>query len=254
MMMELQRTFFVSLLLHGTFAAALLLSAGFLGGSGHMLDEKVFYIDLTAGVNMPGSDNSSVMTEAPVLQKPAVEEAIKEPLPVKEKIIAEEELILTDHEAESETVTLEEPVNVADAMESTSETVAYKGDKYNAPQSNEEEVTVNASYSPSPNGGIGILEDKAGGIVTPATMLLISTAIEKAKTYPLLARRRGMEGTVYVGFRISSSGEPQDIEIIKSSGYNILDKATLKVVRKAAPYPHIEDRIEVPITYRLKDI
>jgi TonB family protein len=248
MMMELNRTFLASLLLHITFATALFLSAGFLGGSGKMLDEKVFYIDLTAGINMRGSDDSSVRTEAPVLQKPAVEEAIKEPLPVKEKITVEEKLILTDNE----TGDGEEAIS-AETVE-TVKTVAYEGDKHDAPQSSEAEVTVNASYAPASNAGLGVLEDRAGGIIPPATMLLISSAIDKAKTYPLLARRRGMEGTVYVGFRISSSGEPQDIEVVKSSGYNILDKATLKVVRKAAPYPHIEKRIEVPITYRLKDI
>jgi TonB family protein len=40
--------------------------------------------------------------------------------------------------------------------------------------------------------------------------------------------------------------------VMKSSGFNILDKATVKVVKKAAPFPLIESRIEVPVVYRLQ--
>lgn len=81
----------------------------------------------------------------------------------------------------------------------------------------------------------------------------IKEAIEHVKTYPLMARRRGMEGTVYVRFRINPEGLPEDISVVKSSGYRVLDRATLNVVKKAAPYPYIESRIEVPIVYRLED-
>ena len=87
----------------------------------------------------------------------------------------------------------------------------------------------------------------------PDMIEMISNAIEDAKTYPLMARRRGIEGTVYVSFRIGAEGEPTHIEILKSSGHSILDAATMDVVRKAAPYPYIESRIEVPIIYKLKE-
>ena len=80
---------------------------------------------------------------------------------------------------------------------------------------------------------------------------LIGSAIERAKTYPILARKRGLEGTVYVSFRVTTSGEPDEIEIKKSSGHSILDSATVKVVQKAAPYPLLNNRVEVPVAYRL---
>jgi protein TonB len=81
---------------------------------------------------------------------------------------------------------------------------------------------------------------------------LIGKAIENAKSYPMVARRRGIEGTVHVSFRINERGRPDEIEIKKSSGHNILDSATVKVVKKAAPYPHLKNRVEVPVAYRLR--
>ena len=61
-----------------------------------------------------------------------------------------------------------------------------------------------------------------------------------------------MEGTVYVSFRINESGRPDEIEIKKSSGHSILDSATVKVIKKAAPYPYIKSRVEVPVAYKLR--
>jgi len=82
---------------------------------------------------------------------------------------------------------------------------------------------------------------------------LIGSAIERVKTYPALARKRGIEGTVQVSFRITLTGEPEEIRIMKSSGFRILDRATLRVVKKAAPYPHLDRRVEVPVAYKLRE-
>jgi TonB family protein len=82
---------------------------------------------------------------------------------------------------------------------------------------------------------------------------LITAAIEKAKTYPFLARKKKIEGTVIAGFRINAKGYPQDINIKKSSGFEILDSAAMKIVTKAAPFPYVVEPVEVPITFRITD-
>ena len=82
---------------------------------------------------------------------------------------------------------------------------------------------------------------------------LITAAIEKAKTYPFLARKKKIEGTVIAAFRINAKGYPQDINIRKSSGFEILDSAAMKIVTKAAPFPHVVEPIEIPITFRITD-
>jgi protein TonB len=81
---------------------------------------------------------------------------------------------------------------------------------------------------------------------------LIRAAIEKAKTYPLIARKRGVEGTVLVSFRIDVKGLPQNVMIVKSSGYQILDDEVQKMLRKASPFPELNGEIVIPITFRLK--
>jgi TonB family protein len=82
---------------------------------------------------------------------------------------------------------------------------------------------------------------------------LITAAIEKAKTYPFLARKKKIEGTVIAAFRINAKGYPQDINIRKSSGFEILDSAAINIVIKAAPFPHVVEPVEIPITFRITD-
>lgn len=79
----------------------------------------------------------------------------------------------------------------------------------------------------------------------------IRAAIERAKSYPLLAKKRGLEGTVVTGFRINSKGLPEGITITKSSGYSLLDNAAKETIIKAAPLPSMTGNIEIPITFRL---
>ena len=97
----------------------------------------------------------------------------------------------------------------------------------------------------SRGSGEGRLAEGAGIIE------IIRNSIEKAKIYPILARKRGIEGTVYISFRVNSEGKPNDIKILNSSGSHILDNATLDIVKKAAPFPHIDSFVEVPVVFRL---
>jgi len=98
--------------------------------------------------------------------------------------------------------------------------------------------------SPSKQGDTGQIKDYYA---------LITAAIEKAKTYPFLARKKKIEGTVIASFRINAKGYPQDINIRKSSGFEILDSAAKKIVTKAAPFPHVVEPVEIPITFRITD-
>lgn len=81
----------------------------------------------------------------------------------------------------------------------------------------------------------------------------IRSAIEKAKTYPLLARKKKIEATVITEFSISNKGYPQDLKITKGSGFEILDSAAMNIISKAAPFPKIDGRIVIPITFTLTD-
>lgn len=80
----------------------------------------------------------------------------------------------------------------------------------------------------------------------------IRAAIERAKRYPLFARDRGIEGKVTAEFSIDTNGLPEDVRIKRSSGSKILDSAAKETIIRAAPFPVIRGKIEIPITFRLK--
>jgi TonB family protein len=81
----------------------------------------------------------------------------------------------------------------------------------------------------------------------------IRSAIERAKSYPFLARQRGIEGTVLVSFMINKKGSPQAIRIVKSSGYQILDEEVPRMIRSASPFPGLKGEIVIPITFKLTE-
>lgn len=90
-----------------------------------------------------------------------------------------------------------------------------------------------------------------------AALEKIRSRIEEAKFYPGWARRQGIEGTVELLFTLSADGRVQEVRILRSSGSSILDEAAVQVIRRAAPYPIVEDwpgviRVQLPITYHLK--
>lgn len=76
--------------------------------------------------------------------------------------------------------------------------------------------------------------------------------LERAKRYPISALRLRLEGATRVRFRIDPEGHPQNIEIVESSGVDLLDQASLATVERAAPYPLYAGLIDVPLQYELR--
>ena len=65
--------------------------------------------------------------------------------------------------------------------------------------------------------------------------------IEMVWVYPAEAVRRGMEGETKIEFRIEKDGTVSRVRIVKSSGFEILDKATLETLRLASPLTPLPD-------------
>jgi protein TonB len=239
--MEIRSTLILSLFLHITFSAVLLLLVRSQGDSGKMLNDKVFFVDLKSDVEEP----TAAVTKEVSLRKTVVKKIRKEPAVIVEKRDHTEKIIVKDsmsdkRETESLSINSADTSGTAEVSDKTS--TIERVELTSRVQAGEDNITNSQS-----NG------DKRDGLTEADVLRLISAAIERAKTYPALARRRNIEGTVYVSFRVGSGGEPGDIKLLKSSGYKILDETTLKIVKKAAPYPYIDDRVEVPVTYRLNN-
>lgn len=77
--------------------------------------------------------------------------------------------------------------------------------------------------------------------------------------YPAIARENGYEGASYIHFVINEYGAFEDVEVMKSSSYSVLDEAALNAVKQM---PHWEPRflnnipakirVTIPIQFQLR--
>ena len=127
------------------------------------------------------------------------------------------------------------------------------------------------------SGGVGTGEAEHGGVVDPGAGFgstdgadggpgrgsgsgrggigwrqLLRDRIERAKQYPHEARRQGMEGTTEVEFQVAKDGSVKEVMVVRSSGFPLLDQASMETIRRAAPLPVIPGTIRIAISYRLR--
>lgn len=87
----------------------------------------------------------------------------------------------------------------------------------------------------------------------------IQHMIEQHKHYPRMAKKMGHEGVVYIQFTVHKNGRISHILVVKKSGYNSLDKATLKSIHGIGNFPPIPKKLgknritfTVPINYKIR--
>jgi len=100
-------------------------------------------------------------------------------------------------------------------------------------------------------GGPGSGAGPSGG--TNSILAEIRARIERAKHYPLLLRKSGVQGVSLVSFRINAQGQPEDIALKTSSGSSALDEEALSTIKRAAPYPVYDDALTIGIHFELRD-
>ena len=74
---------------------------------------------------------------------------------------------------------------------------------------------------------------------------MVKQKIESCRRYPSWAKKQGFEGVAYLKFTILSTGFVKDIKIIKSSGFDILDREAISTVKRSQPFPPIPEEMEV---------
>ena len=86
----------------------------------------------------------------------------------------------------------------------------------------------------------------------------VQKTIAQKWKYPEKARQAGIEGIVKLRFIIEENGDVSSIEITESSGNDLLDKASIAVLRNAAPFPQIPKsfddttiKIKIGLEYKL---
>ena len=76
---------------------------------------------------------------------------------------------------------------------------------------------------------------------------------KQASLYPAIAIRNGIQGITKIAFKIMPDGNLQKISIRKSSGNIFLDKASLKAVSSATPFPYLKEPLNISVRWRLED-
>lgn len=69
--------------------------------------------------------------------------------------------------------------------------------------------------------------------------LNLAAESRRFKHYPEQAVRQGWSGTVEIGINVSADGTPQPAQMLRSSGYLLLDAAALDMLNQAARYAHV---------------
>ena len=143
--------------------------------------------------------------------------------------------------------------NKPKSANNSQETLSAKG--HNKPDNGSEIAKAISEGSDDDNVDFSVTAALAMRDYTP----IIVQKIFRQTSYPGRAVQRGWEGTVRMSVLIDKSGEVQQITITQSSEYAILDKAAVKAVERAAPFPEIPDEMNtktfdltVPITFQLK--
>lgn len=111
------------------------------------------------------------------------------------------------------------------------------------------------AQSVSESASAGVMQNHTGVTSDPVPF---EQSLNRKPPYPEIARQRGQEGKVILLARIDRTGHLTGIDVIRSSGYLILDEAAVKAVRKWRFKPAtragmaIEGTVAIPVDFRLR--
>ena len=88
---------------------------------------------------------------------------------------------------------------------------------------------------------------------------LVSAHLNRKKRYPVEAKKARLQGVVTIRFTVDRDGNVSNVSIRRSSGHDLLDSATLELLQRVAPLPHMPASmrrdsvtLSLPIDYSLK--
>ena len=75
--------------------------------------------------------------------------------------------------------------------------------------------------------------------------------------YPIIARKKGWQGRLLLAVHIDKNGNVLNVHVKETSGFEVLDKVSVKTIRdwKFLPARHgdsnVEDNINIPVSFKL---
>lgn len=223
--MKTKRSFVLSVLLH----AAIISGAVALSTLPNEEQEEEVVLELSLAEPTPSVPQSETLPEQKVqpIQHKTVQPTPQPPI-VKEAKLVEE---ITPQPQIKEPVTETKPLETPQKIAQIEPKITPPAPQPNVPQVNLEEQYLDDHLS------------------------TIRDILVKYRKYPSQAVRLKQEGSVKVTFRLKQNGEVEDVRVVGSSGYEILDEDALSLIQKTAEYfpkPPKTVRITVPLNYTLK--
>ena len=83
----------------------------------------------------------------------------------------------------------------------------------------------------------------------------IGSAKNPHPSYPLIARKKGWEGRVIIQAEIDREGNVSEIKVLESSGFEVLDNASLETLKKWKFTPakignkFVDDTVTIPVKF-----
>ena len=75
--------------------------------------------------------------------------------------------------------------------------------------------------------------------------------------YPMIARKKGWQGRLLLNVRVSENGDVISVNVLKTSGFEILDKTSVETIKiwKFTPAriggKNVEDYLNIPVSFKL---
>ena len=121
-----------------------------------------------------------------------------------------------------------------------------------------EPKTITPIISPKKN-----IKSKPNNFVIKKTIesysAILTKAIAKQKKYPRIAQMRGWQGEIIIDLKIDGKGNLINSKIKQKSGFKILDKEGMAMIKRASPFPKPPKELEskifnviVPISFKLQ--
>jgi len=117
----------------------------------------------------------------------------------------------------------------------------------------------NESQQIAETGSAVALTGPADASVASAYKAQLSSWLARHKRYPRAARRRYLEGVAQLTFTLNSEGDVLQYELTGSTGYEVLDKEVVKMLKRAEPLPRFPAGLnrtvrefEIPIRFELE--
>jgi protein TonB len=137
------------------------------------------------------------------------------------------------------------------SVQPRTEQVAAKNEGHTAASSRTDSSSVDKKGA---DGASGNSEEKARMRYLKEHFGYIRDTIMKNLSYPHMARRMGWAGKVTVSFVVCENGYVENLKILETSGFGLLDKNAMETIKKVLPFPKPPVRAELimPIVYRLE--